>query len=104
VAQMNWLEWLKAEGYTQTMMPQVLEANQNLLKAQQEFDLIQPYIAGKGYQKTDACPVELAVTLTTLPGLVHTREGELIAQLLLDVIKTMAARIERLERRIEQGS
>ncbi len=98
---MDWLEWLKAEGFYDQEDPAGRQAFEKLRKAQKDFEPgSSDVIRSLGLTKTSNVPVGLLVDLVCRVGLQAHYETELVAAILLRQLRLQQDRIDALEKRI----
>lgn len=85
MAQMDWLEWLKAEGFLK--WGPAREAAEELRQAQKEFLELPGILQQAGYKKKDALTVEAFVEITTRLAKQQTLEGQFQTMMILDALR-----------------
>jgi hypothetical protein len=97
--EMDWLEWMKAEGVLSAQEPEVQKALQALRAAQKEHQGWAPALREKGYRREVPPPLEVVVGLQTDASAVHLAENRLLAAAVFAEIRRLSSRIDALERR-----
>lgn len=99
MSQMNWHEWLQAEGYLDKMSPAAKQAFAKSLESQKSFREVEQTIRDAGLQKMSPCPVGLMVMAVTRSGEQSLADTQVVFQVLLEQIRQLSSRIAALENR-----
>lgn len=96
---MDWLDWLKAEGFLDGEPAAVAEALRELRQAQKLLNQWLPGVQARGLSNDQPCPVGLTSQLAALVGLQSQADLKVAVVVLLEVIRRLEHRIQKLESR-----